>query len=107
MRRDSGKKTVDESGIITDKRCMNSISHLLIVARAFQAATGLDQSTVSWRALGDVRKLAALEEGKDIQVTRFERGMLWLSENWPDAVAWPNGVPRPRSHLCVDASATR
>lgn len=74
---------------------MHAISSLLIVARAYQAATGLDQSTVSWRALGDVRKLSALSEGKDIQVTRFERGMQWFSDNWPEGSDWPEGVNRP------------
>ncbi len=74
---------------------MNAIPNLLRVANAYQAATGLDQSTVSWRALGDVRKLSALADGKDIQVTRYERAMGWFSENWPSDTEWPTGITRP------------
>lgn len=76
---------------------MNAIPNLLCVADAYQEALGLDRSTVSWRALGDVRKLAALAEGKDIQVTRFERAMIWFSENWPNGAVWPDGIDRPQA----------
>ncbi|ORE87715.1 hypothetical protein ATO4_25213 [Aurantimonas sp. 22II-16-19i] len=81
---------------------MIAISNLLAVAGAFQAATGLDQSTVSWRALGDVRKLAALSSGKDIQVTRYEKAMIWFSVNWPQDLSWPIGVDRPKVALVGD-----
>lgn len=82
---------------------MHAIPNLLCIAGAYQAATGLDQSTVSWRALGDVRKLSALAEGKDIQVTRYERAMIWFSENWPEGVEWPDAVNRPLSAEGADA----
>lgn len=74
---------------------MSSIDHLLSVARTYAAAEKIDLSTVSWRAMGDTKKLRAIEQGSDIQVRRFERTMLWFSMHWPSGVDWPPGVPRP------------
>lgn len=74
---------------------MSSIDHLLTVARTYAAAEQIDLSTVSWRALGDTKKLTALEAGKDIQVRRFENTMQWFSDNWPASAQWPASVDRP------------
>lgn len=74
---------------------MSSIDQLLTVAKAYGAAHGIDLSTVSWRALGDTKKLRALEEGRDIQVRRYEQTMAWFSENWPSGAEWPADVERP------------
>lgn len=74
---------------------MSGIDQLLAVARAYAAAEGIDLSTVSWRALGDTKKLTAMEGGADIQVRRHERTMQWFSDNWPAAAEWPVAVARP------------
>ena len=74
---------------------MDSIDSLLKVARAYAAAEGVDLSTASWRALGDTKKLAAMEQGADIQVRRFQRTMVWFSDNWPAEAEWPEGIERP------------
>lgn len=73
---------------------MTGIEQLMAVARRYAASEGLDLSTVSWRALGDTKKLPAIERGADIQVRRLERTMQWFSDHWPQA-DWPSGVPRP------------
>lgn len=78
---------------------MTGTDQLLAVARTYAVARSLDLSTVSWRSLGDTKKLGAIENGADIQVRRFERTMQWFSDNWPD-VPWPSDVPRP-SPSCV------
>jgi hypothetical protein len=74
---------------------MDSIDSLLIVARAYAAAEGIDLSTVSWRAMGDNKKLPAIVDGADIQVRRLDKTMRWFAENWPEGTAWPDGVERP------------
>ena len=74
---------------------MNSIEQLLRVAKAYAVAEGIDLSTVSWRALGDTKRLPAIEQGKDIQVRRFERTMQWFSDNWPEKAEWPADISRP------------
>ena len=73
---------------------MSGIDQLLIVARTYAAANSLDISTVSWRALGDTKKLGAMLNGADIQVRRLEKTMQWFSDNWPQT-SWPADVPRP------------
>jgi hypothetical protein len=74
---------------------MSAIDHLLAVARVYAQAEGIEMQTVSSRALGDGKKLGAIEDGSDIQVRRFEKTMQWFSDNWPGAAEWPLGVPRP------------
>ncbi len=74
---------------------MDSIDSLLLVARSYAAVERLDLSTVSWRALGDTKKLSAIASGADIQVRRFERTMRWFSANWPAGAEWPADVSRP------------
>ncbi|MFA7308338.1 MAG: hypothetical protein WC026_16895 [Hyphomicrobium sp.] len=86
---------------------MSSIDSLLSVARAYGAAERIDLSTVSWRALGDTKKLPAIVAGKDIQVRRFERAMQWFSDHWPDGADWPETVARPeRSDALAQRSDT-
>lgn len=74
---------------------MAGIEQLLTVARAYAAAEEIDLSTVSWRAMGDTKKLGAMTGGADIQVRRLERTMRWFSSHWPAGAAWPSDVPRP------------
>ena len=73
---------------------MTGIEQLMTVARAYAQIERISLSAASWRALGDTKKLGAIERGADIQVKRLERTMQWFSDNWPDA-PWPFGVPRP------------
>jgi len=68
---------------------------LLAVSRAYGAAENIDLSTVSWRALGDGKKLAAIVEGADIQSRRFLKTMQWFSDNWPENAIWPESIDRP------------
>lgn len=84
---------------------MSSIDHLLSVAREYARAEALDLSTVSWRALGDTKKLPAIEQGRDIQVRRLEKTMQWFSDNWPANAAWPIGVARPAKNSQPEAAA--
>lgn len=74
---------------------MSAIDHLLAVARVYAQAEDIEIQTVSSRALGDGKKLGAIEDGSDIQVRRFEKTMQWFSDNWPAGAEWPAGVPRP------------
>lgn len=74
---------------------MNAIEQLLTLARQYAASEKLDLSTVSWRSLGDTKKLAALESGRDIQVRRCDAAIQWFSDHWPASLAWPAGVVRP------------
>ena len=74
---------------------MSAIDQLLELAAEYGRAAEVDTTTVSWRLFGDSKKLAAIIEGGDIQVRRFEKSMLWLAENWPDRAVWPASIKRP------------
>jgi len=74
---------------------MSAIDRLLAVAQAYREATGLKTTALSWRLFGDSKKLGAIENGADIHVTRYERAMQWLSDNWDARATWPADVPRP------------
>lgn len=74
---------------------MDAIQRLLTLARAYGDAEQIGLSTVSWRVFGDTKKLAALEDGADIQIGRYEKAMQWFSDNWPEKTRWPKGIDRP------------
>lgn len=74
---------------------MSAIDRFLLLARAYREATGLKTTALSWRLFGDSKKLGAIENGADIQVTRYERALQWFSDNWP-LETWPlEAGPRP------------
>ncbi len=84
---------------------MSEISHLLAVADAFKKATGLEDVTLSHRLFSDSKKLAALRNGADITVGRFNASLIWLSTNWPADAAWPQDVARPATPSQVEDAA--
>ena len=69
--------------------------HLIMVAQAFEAATGVTMPTIGRRALNDNTILARLAGGQGFTVKTYDRLMAWLSTNWPGDVDWPSDVPRP------------
>lgn len=75
---------------------MSAIDDLIAVARAYADSEGIDLSRVSWRALGDTKKLDAILTGSDIQVRRFEKTMQWFSDHWPASASWPADIARPQ-----------
>ena len=74
---------------------MSAIERFLVIAQAYQEATGLKETALSWRLFGDSKKLRRLHSGFDIQVTRYEKALQWLSDHWPEPADWPADVPRP------------
>lgn len=74
---------------------MTEIEHLLSVADAYKAALLIEDTTVSARVFDDSKKLAALRDGADITLGRFNKALVWFSANWPDGAVWPEDVMRP------------
>lgn len=74
---------------------MIEISALLTLSDAYQAATGVPETTVSHRLFGDTKKLAGMRGGADITVGRFNHALVWFSANWPEGTDWPDNVARP------------
>jgi hypothetical protein len=78
---------------------MTEIAHLLSLTDRFLAATSIKEVTLSHRVFGDSKKLAAIRNGADITLGRFNSAIEWFSDNWPDDASWPEGVSRPaREH---------
>lgn len=68
---------------------------LIEVVDAYCIAAKLSRSRVSTLIYGDGMRLDGIAQGKDLHTRSFERAMLWLSTNWPEAAGWPANVARP------------
>ncbi|RXF72091.1 hypothetical protein [Hansschlegelia zhihuaiae] len=70
-------------------------AHLRTCASAFAEAKGVELVTVARRACGDWRFFDRLETGASFTIRKYDDAMAWFSDNWPEGLAWPVGVPRP------------
>ena len=70
---------------------------LVTLVGLFAKHTGLSISTVSRHATGSGDTVARLQRGGAITTRRADRAFSFLSDNWPDGIAWPADVPRPVS----------
>lgn len=59
----------------------------------------LSVTSVSTRIFGDGKTLGRLASDHTARITtdNFERAIAWFSANWPEGLAWPAGVVRPKS----------
>ncbi|MCQ0986426.1 hypothetical protein [Jiella marina] len=69
---------------------------LLAVADRYCEATGKRRGTVSAVVLRRGSRLDEIAAGADIGTRSFERAVVWFSDNWPEGLAWPQGVTRPQ-----------
>jgi hypothetical protein len=74
---------------------MIEIAHLLAVIDAYRNATGVEDTTVSYRVFDDSKKIAALRSGSDLTTSRFNAALAWFASHWPDGAQWPVDVVRP------------
>ncbi len=82
-------------------QAMNLIANILAVANAYCGHTGLSRSRVATIVFNDGKKLDLIARGADLNTRRYEKAMLWFSANWPEALAWPTGIERPK-HVDLD-----
>ena len=75
----------------------DTAGRLVALISRFAKHTQLSISTVSRHATGSGDTVARLRRGGTITTKRFDRAMRFLSDNWPDSLAWPADIPRPRS----------
>ena len=73
----------------------DAVRRLVALCALFAEATGRSISTVSRYATGSGETIARLRRGHTITTRRAERAFRFLSENWPESVAWPPEIPRP------------
>ncbi len=75
----------------------NTADRLVALLDLFAEHTGRSVSTVSRHATGSGDTVARLRRGGTITTRRLDRAIRFLSDNWPDSVAWPADIPRPAS----------
>ena len=68
---------------------------IICLVHAYSRHTGLTTRTVSTYAAGSGDFCDRLEAGRDLTTRRAARVAQWLSDHWPDDLAWPNDIPRP------------
>jgi hypothetical protein len=73
--------------------------HLLAVAAAYCARTGLSRSRVSTLVFNHGQRLDLIDGGADLATRSYERAMLWFSANWPQDLEWPADVVRPEPEV--------
>ena len=71
------------------------LAGLFEVFAAYQSATRLPASTVSYRFFGRVTRIGELLEGGDIGAIHLSRVLAKFARSWPDGAAWPASVPFP------------
>jgi hypothetical protein len=70
-------------------------AHVVFLADAFCAKTGLAASTVSTQIFNDGKRIERLRSGLGITVQSYNDALAWFSANWPNGLVWPHDVPRP------------
>ncbi len=92
---------------------MNLIGRLQTLCDLYCSVAAVPRTRVSRVIFADQRRLDLVFHGRTSLTTRsFERAMAWFSANWPEGLAWPDGVERPASDaanadaLPADAPAT-
>lgn len=67
------------------------IATLLRLCDLFRTLTGVaEEKTLSYRMLGDSKRLGQLRESGEITVGRFNGAMEWLAERWPVEAFFPD-----------------
>lgn len=74
---------------------MTQIEQLLKAVDLYCESARLSPATISTRIFNDGQKIGRLRAGGDVTTGWHRKAMVWLSVNWPDDAAWPEGVDRP------------
>jgi hypothetical protein len=70
--------------------------NLLRCAEAYAKARGIGLPTLARLAAGDWRFFDRLSDGdKTFTARKYDEVIQWFSDNWPDDLAWVDGVARP------------
>lgn len=71
-------------------------AHLLLCAKAFAGARGLELTTVGRMAANDGQFFDRIADtSKAFTARTYDKVVGWFSEHWPEGAEWPPAVPRP------------
>jgi hypothetical protein len=70
-----------------------SICALRSLARTFSRGTGLELTTIGYRAAANWQLFTRLEQGCGCSAKGAEAATRWFLANWPDDLPWPKEIP--------------
>lgn len=69
---------------------------LLTLARLYTAHHGISLRQLGRRALqGNHKFFVRLGAGGGVNTKSIARARIWLADNWPTDLDWPDDIPRP------------
>jgi len=77
-------------------RGMDSLSeHLVRLAEKYAERKNVRLWRIGHLAAGRGGFFVDLRNGRQCQTRTYLRTLQWLSDHWPDGLAWPSDIPRP------------
>lgn len=86
-------------------RTMKLTDQLLTVCNAYCGHVKRSRSRISTIIFSSGDRLDGIAAGKDLKTGSYERAMAWFSANWPEGLAWPEGIERPQVPTSSDEAA--
>lgn len=69
----------------------------LLLCEKYRAHHGMKRSYLSTLMMNGGHVLDRIADPKgDLKTRSFEKSVQWLSDNWPDELAWPREIARPK-----------
>jgi len=78
---------------------MVNIEQFFQLVERYAAVKGLSESTVSLRLFNDGQRLKIMRDGGDLGLRKTAAAVQQMSDDWPEGVAWPKGIKRPRTKV--------
>ena len=81
---------------------------LLTLFECYCQRAKLSQARVSTLVFNHGGRIARIRAGRDFTVGSYERALRWFSDQWPEELSWPEGIPRPsRAGQAAEGEAAR
>lgn len=74
-----------------------NIDKVLLLADTIKASVPLSDSVLSTHLGCHTRFLPNLRAGKGCNITSIDRAVVGFSKIWPEDLAWPEGIERPKT----------
>ena len=72
------------------------VSHLLRLSKRYAGARAISLSRLGGLAVANSTLFTRLESGR-VTVRTLNRLVQYLSDHWPEGLAWPDDIPRPEA----------
>lgn len=82
-----------------------SPAEICTLANRLAAFEGVSHWAISQRIYGRGDVFQRLNDGRNAYHSTLERAERWFSANWPEDLAWPDGIDRPSTPKCTEQDA--